>query len=894
MIFKHLFTPKWKHPKSEVRSQAIDKLDLEKDANVLHTMALEDDSAQIRKKVLNKVNDLGLWWKAYKQDQDLKELAEQKITSAVVSHDHGLQEAIRNEFIDRYASNKVLEKVALAEQNTDKKVKLLKRLSNATLIEKQFKEGDETLQLALFDLVVQHQLINSAIKSAKGQALEKLNALLEQQRLEVEMPKKVAEQTRIVLAKLNALRDKYDYQLVSQQAAQLNKEWQAIELKWLDEESTQQVDSKYTKVSEKLNRHIDELKQTYDAQQAALQVAQNRALEVAELTAELEAIEQTVSIACKALNAAAATDLSARLAALKDKIAAPKYATTDELSAIANKTEQLDRALADLPNMIAASEQFTQALTALEAIKVPNELSEFDQVVAQQKDAFVSCKKALDALPKMLAKQAKARLKEVSEQFMSATAEFREDQETKLKQAKKKARDVQRLIDQGRFKVAFGVFKGFMESYEQLTEGYKKQVEKQYESLSEALQELKDWQKYAATPKRAELLASLDEKLQEQDVDPAKRAEEVKLLRVRWNELGHVESEEEKQQAQQFDEKIEQLFAPCREYFAQQEALREEAKLKREAIIAEIESFQDSKPESADEWRELESQFNRLSKAWKSAGNVDAKVYQKLNKHYRAVNQNLYDKLKGYHEANAVEKAKLVEIAAQQLSAEDLVEACATLKTLQKQWQQLGFAGAKQEHNLWKAFRAHNDAVFAKRSEQFEQQKAQQQTLENEQRQQLADVDTKLIEAVTQSELNAVKEALIETEVLPALKSEKSRLLEQVNRKLDDLFSEQRRSKLADLLTAVAEEQAIPASWQGKNQTQLAPEQLLLRLEILTNLSSPESLQAERMSQQVAMLDAKLQGEDISLENYIVSYLAALDETQQQPEKDRLLAVLNA
>lgn len=50
MIFKHLFTPKWKHPKVDVRSQAVDKLDLSKDATLLHTLALEDESAQIRKK----------------------------------------------------------------------------------------------------------------------------------------------------------------------------------------------------------------------------------------------------------------------------------------------------------------------------------------------------------------------------------------------------------------------------------------------------------------------------------------------------------------------------------------------------------------------------------------------------------------------------------------------------------------------------------------------------------------------------------------------------------------------------------------------------------------------------------------------------------------------------
>ena len=72
MIFKHLFTPKWKHPKLQVRLDAIEKLDVQRDAIILSTLALEDSSAEIRRKALQKVNDLPLWWKAYKQESSIK------------------------------------------------------------------------------------------------------------------------------------------------------------------------------------------------------------------------------------------------------------------------------------------------------------------------------------------------------------------------------------------------------------------------------------------------------------------------------------------------------------------------------------------------------------------------------------------------------------------------------------------------------------------------------------------------------------------------------------------------------------------------------------------------------------------------------------------------------
>ena len=125
MIFKHLFTPKWKHPKTEVRLQALKKLEQDKDADVLKTMALEDNSTEIRQKALNKLNSLSLWWQAYKQDQALKDLAEQHISSAVLNGKSELDSTIRQEYVDRYASKRVLEKLAFSDSILSKEINSL-------------------------------------------------------------------------------------------------------------------------------------------------------------------------------------------------------------------------------------------------------------------------------------------------------------------------------------------------------------------------------------------------------------------------------------------------------------------------------------------------------------------------------------------------------------------------------------------------------------------------------------------------------------------------------------------------------------------------------------------------------------------------------------------------
>ncbi|MEI8641643.1 hypothetical protein P4S68_13200 [Pseudoalteromonas sp. Hal099] len=242
MIFKHLFTPKWKHPKQQVRLDAIEKLDVERDASILSTLALEDNSAEIRRKALQKVNNLPLWWKAYKQDHALKDVAEIQISNAVLNNESALSTQIKSEYIDRFAPVKTLEKLAFAEKELQVRVKLLKRLANPKLIEKAFKEGSEELQSQLVELVITHQLIKPLVKHAKGDAKQQLEQHIENERLAIEMPAQVESATRVILAKLNALRDKNDYAIVNPQAGELMAQWQALELKWLSEEHVKELD----------------------------------------------------------------------------------------------------------------------------------------------------------------------------------------------------------------------------------------------------------------------------------------------------------------------------------------------------------------------------------------------------------------------------------------------------------------------------------------------------------------------------------------------------------------------------------------------------------------------------------------------------------------------------
>ncbi|CAH9051902.1 hypothetical protein PSECIP111854_00859 [Pseudoalteromonas sp. CIP111854] len=891
MIFKHLFTPKWKHPKTAVRLAAVDKLDTGKDAEVLQTLALKDSSAEIRKKALHKVNNLVLWWQAYKQDQSLKELAEQQISSAVLNKNEALSDDIRCEYIDKYASAKLLEKLAFSEKEIQIKVKLLKRLANAKLIERAFKDGEEELQVALLPLIEQYQLDKTVLKSAHNAAKTHITNRIEQQRLAKEMPTQVEQQTKVVLAKLNALREKTQYLQVEEQSTALLKQWQEIELKWLNEDTIATVDEKFNRINEKLTQHLAKLKHDFDTQQAYEQALQAKASFISQMIEAVARAEKQLAAAIEALEEQQTSALADMLSDLRAQITQSEFSDSKELLTLSKQVDSLTEQLAKLPELIAANTLMQKNLDELEQVTPAQDITQLDAVLMAQKAAYEQCKTTLRKLPTSLHKQASARLNALSKQFKQDVSPLVDEQQNQLKQARRKAKDVQRLIDQGRFNVAFGVFNGFLEHYEKLTEYNQQSIEKLHSSLNDALKEVRDWQKYAATPKRAELLLLLDEKLIQTDIDPKERAKEVKLLRARWNELGRIDTDEEKAQATLFDEKIELLFAPCREFFAQQERQRDEAKKSRTLIIEQMQELglQDTQQQVFD-WRQYESQFNRIAKQWRSAGSVDGAVYKTLNNEYRSNYNVVNDRLKAYHQSNAVLKQQLVEQAQQQLELDDLASACEQLKELQKQWQTIGFAGSKQEHTLWQNFRAHNDAVFVKRSEQFELQKQQQSEQETQQQAQLDALASQLHNDLSEQELEQLTAKVSELRLLPSMKKLQAALVDKTAQLKQKLAVKKDQQKYDVLIAAIEHGAPLPEAWQqAKSTSKLTGEQLLLRLEILAEVSSPAELKSRRMAEQVALLDAKLQGEKVSFKQCLLDYFSVCNG---QVDSNRVIAIL--
>ena len=893
MIFKHLFTPKWKHPKQQVRLDAIEKLDIERDATILNTLALEDSSAEIRRKALQKVNNLPLWWKAYKQDHALKDIAELQISNAVLNSESTLTAQIKSEYIERFAPVKTLEKLAFAEKELLVRVKLLKRLANPKLVEKAFKEGSEELQTQLVELVITHQLIKLLVKHAKGDAKAALETHIENERLAIEMPLQVESATRVILAKLNALREKTDFGVVNSQAGELMAQWQALELKWLSDERVKLLDEKYTSITTKLDAHIEQLKAVHDKEQQQLAQQQRQLLALATLEALGEEIENALQLCLETPEQIQQDWLDAKVAQAKQAISETELANNAQSKLAVSKLEKLFTQVAKLPELTTAIKEYKLAFVALCEIKPAEDLAQYDATLTEFNNGFKAARNHLNVLDGALQSTFKTQLNGHKKQFLAPMNELVKPLEKNQSQAKRKARDVKRLIEEGRFNVAFGVFKGFEELFNTLTEQYQQPLVNIKADLEAQLADAKDWQKYAAAPKRKALLEEVSALVSEECTDPQQRAEQVKALRKRWNELGRLDTDEEKQQGVQFDEQIELLFAPCRSYFAEQEVQREASKAQRESIINDMHALH-LQPTAEDDfdWKQYESQYNRLNKAWRSVGKVDPKTYRTLNDRYKNEQQQVLALLNAFHKSNAALKNELVEKAQQLSLSDDLAAACQELKQMQQQWQTIGFAGLKAENALWQKFRQYNDETFTKRSSEFEQQKLEQNESDKQAIAELAELEAALSDVNQRAQLHDLETKVKGYTQFRSLAPKVTKLLTAIEDKLALLTSKSEQANLDALITALENNEALPSQYQAPLKTTLSKEQLITRMEILANVSSTDK--SLRMAEQVAMLDDKHRGDHADLNYYLKQLLALSDGSVEPDTLTRLKATLAA
>lgn len=901
MIFKHLFRSKHENPDPQVRIKAIENLNKEdpQQKTVLHELAFNDSDVNVSLAALQKLDSFVLWYKMSeiaKNDRVAKRSQKVVEDTLLTENNTHLDEQEKRKFIVECRDNKLLEKLLFQNwvlQDTELAIELMVKIGKPQLKEKLLLENqNENLQLSIIDSLLDapqnRKLLSRLIKRNKSSELNKKCQTLLDNWLHAEsLPLEIERQVKMVLSLLLALKDSTNLpEIQVQQQTLLNTYHEcAVQFDCLSDVKKQEIETKFSEINSKINNTIELLTPQWQAQQALVNLESDIEILHANAKLTLDNLSRQLSTRACEMTLEEVSIAQAQLAAhiqqiqvFSTKLNASNKSSHQHLEWLHQTLLSSQTTLHNLPEFQKAIAVAIELVEKFENLPLPNDQSQieaaedFSKELKQQWRDTVLIYRA--QIPNELSKKWAARSKE----WQLALKSLKTQVNAELSRCRNKIRAVDSLINQGKFKAAMGLFQKVEAWFAALPEKQQGQLEKSYSNTKEQVVNLHDWQEYIAAPRKPALLNEVEE-LIKTPLSIDAQADAIKSLRSQWMSLGKLDTEADQALNLAFDQAIEKAFEPCRIHYAKQQQDREQNNLLKQQILTELEELANTQDNTPD----LIKSYRSVQQRWKNIGEVDYKIRTSLHERYQLLIAPIKVKINQFYDDNQQQKQKLLDKALKLADVESVSEAVEQVKKLQSQWKTIEHAGRKAETELWAAFRAANDKIFAKRAEQSQAQK-------QEVKQQLVDVQEKIAsmqsllssatdKGLIQSALQEKETVNLMLESLPLAQRKVSaqklqNLLELQSKKLVSLKSEKKRQVYRDLFSILTDwregdvEQdvlkVLPKIWQAcfSNIQLTDRKELLLKMEILAQLDSPQAENIQRQEVQMQLMANKLGGGD--------------------------------
>lgn len=377
-----------------------------------------------------------------------------------------------------------------------------------------------------------------------------------------------------------------------------------------------------------------------------------------------------------------------------------------------------------------------------------------------------------------------------------------------------------------------------------------------FAELAECVRELQSWAGFAVQPKKEALIVRM-QALVEHAMDPDDKADAIHALQEEWKALGLADASVEQPLWEQFKAAADTAFEPCRAHFAAQRELRQQNLEKRQALCAQLQSYLDALPETPD-WKAHEAILRTARQEWQQYNPSERQQTRAVQERFHALLKALEAPWQEARKKNENAKRELVARATALGNDGDVRAACDKARQLQQEWKTIGQAHPKADRQLWQEFRGACDTLFSKRDAEFQARQAERDA----QATQAEALITSLGELATPdaTALRSAVERLDDAFQALSLPREKAASLrdrfQAARRKVEQAAREQQaatqREKREDVLRqweALAEA-GTPADPDKAHS-------LLLDLEILLDLPTPEPWQAARRERQMQQLQSR-------------------------------------
>ena len=922
-MFKNLFKPKWQSAKPQVRIQALQNLNVsdENDFHIIELMAKGDVENDVRLAAMKRIPQREKLLTLIKQEKDsgVRFAAIEHLISVLSEKGTGIDPVVRD-MVGELDSH-VLAAIVEQTQNADLGCLALASISDEVLLETYAVK----LPLAQMRQVAAERLhaedvLERVIKASKGKdksvwriCKEKLNALREEQQQEASIEQQIAD----LCHNLETLsRLPYD-NLYGPKLEHLQKQWQRMQ-HHADNEAIQRFNRAYSLCKatiDDIHNEQDRLAEETKRQREALQ-ERMAACEQLE-----EAVRQLSSIAV--LQPGDIPALQALLNTQKtrwDEAASVVEPAADERKRFTRIHGLLQRALDAVRNLSEREEQIRNAAT------VVLDLQEATMATLQQKQKALQ--KALGDLkwPEELAWPESLKLhQQALDHFARLQTKAKAMEDEAINNIRSIFNELSSEIEQGHLKPANRLLKEASQLVKHLPIKVASGYQKKLRELTVQVNELRDWQGFAATPKKEELIGEM-EALIATTMDPQALSNKIRRLQDEWRSLGEADKGRNKELWERFSAAADKAYEPCRGYFDKLSEVRQANLEKRINVCDQIAAYLEQYDWEHADWKAVNEVYETAKSEWRLYTPVERKEGKKVQERFNGLLDQLRDRLNGEFERNKAAREKLIEAVEALVELDNLADAIEQAKTLQRDWRAVGLVARRDDARLWKRFRAACDKVFERRDQQREEfQKEREQNLVHaehlcEQIEQLAEGDVTDTSAVRQ-EFRQLKQRFQDLGTLPkeqqdAIKARYQSVCDQFETALVEAESSVRQQgfielwrraaicdELEDTLLASSQgelfgdapeaewnsEQSLPADaevlLQGRYEKVLAALQagaqpaseeleenaerlheLCLKLEIAAGVDSPAADQQKRMALQINRLNDGLthRGEALS------------------------------
>ncbi|HQR10642.1 MAG TPA: DUF349 domain-containing protein [Casimicrobiaceae bacterium] len=237
--------------------------------------------------------------------------------------------------------------------------------------------------------------------------------------------------------------------------------------------------------------------------------------------------------------------------------------------------------------------------------------------------------------------------------------------------------------------------------------------------LTQQLAELERWESFGQHNARIQLCERA-EAAGTLSLDAPRLAAEVQKLRDEWKALDAQHAGVPKALWERFDHACEKAYAPAARHFAEQAALRKQARKQREEFIAAAAAQAQTLLAEPRDWRAIERWLRETNARWQDGtlGSVEPKAWKAFDARFKGALAELRDALSAARDGAKGRRVALIEEAAALAAKAMDRETPAQVKALQARWQaqakELSLA-QRDERALWEQFRSACDAVFGAR-----------------------------------------------------------------------------------------------------------------------------------------------------------------------------------